>query len=250
MQASFKNRLKNGETLVGTIITLPSPEVAELLSKSGFDWLFIDMEHSAITIKDAQRMIQAASEHAHCILRVPGNEEIWIKRSLDTGAEGIIIPQVNSKTEAEKAVNHSKYPPQGKRSIGISRAHDFGIHFTSYIEHANEEIALIIQCEHTEAVRNLPEILQVDGIDCIFTGPYDLSASMGKTGNLHDPEVTKAIAYIQQQCQHKNMPQGIFGGSTTEIKPFKNNGGSLLAVGIDVLMLSGSAKEIVSQMLE
>ena len=248
MEKSFRQRLIAHEELLGTLLSLPSPEIAELLAKSGFDWLFIDMEHSTIALKDAQHMIQAAEPNAHSIIRVPGNDELWIKRCLDTGAEGIIVPQVNSKKEAEQAVQYTKYPTKGKRSVGISKAHDYGLSFNKYMKNANEEIALIVQCEHKEAVDNLPEIVEVDGIDCIFIGPYDLSASMGKTGKFHDQEVIDSIAKIEQQCKAKNIPLGIFGGTSEAVKPYKNRGFTLLTAGIDVLMISSSAKEILNKM--
>ena len=116
------------------------------------------------------------------------------------------------------------------------------------MKNANEEIALIVQCEHKDAVDNLPEIVEVDGIDCIFIGPYDLSASMGKTGKFHDQEVIDSIAKIEQQCKAKNIPLGIFGGTSEAVKPYKNRGFTLLTAGIDVLMISSSAKEILNKM--
>ncbi len=248
MEKSFRQRLIAHEELLGTLISLPSPEIAELMAKSGFDWLFIDMEHSTIGLKQAQHMIQPAEPNAHSIIRVPGNDEIWIKRCLDTGAEGIIVPQVNTKKEAEEAVQFTKYPTKGKRSVGISKAHDYGLSFNEYIKKANEEIALIVQCEHKESVENLPEILEVDGIDCVFIGPYDLSASMGKTGNFQDQEVIDSIAKIEELCKDKNVPLGIFGGASDSVKPYKNRGFTVLTTGIDVLMLSSSAKEILKKM--
>ncbi len=247
MGKSFRQRLIAHEELLGTLLSLPSPEIAELLAKTGFDWLFIDMEHSTIGLKDAQRMIQAAEPNAHSIIRVPGNDGIWIKRCLDTGADGIIVPQVNTKKEAEEAVQFTKYPTKGKRSVGISKAHDYGLSFNEYMKNANDEIALIVQCEHKEAVKNLNEILEVDGIDCIFIGPYDLSASMGKTGNFQDQEVIDSIAKIEAQCKEKNIPLGIFGGSSEAVKPYKNRGFNLLTAGIDMLMVSSSAKEIINK---
>lgn len=248
MEKAFRKRLINKESLPGTLLSLPNPEIAELLSKSGFDWLFIDLEHSTIDVQSAQHMIQAAQSNAHCILRVPGNEEIWIKRCLDTGAEGIIVPQVNTREEAEQAVRFTKYPPQGKRSVGISKAHNYGITFNQYIQNANDDIALIVQCETQEAIKNLPEILEVKGIDCVFIGPYDLSASMGKTGEVQSPEVVDAIRSIQEQCSKKNMPLGIFGGTPEAVKKYKDEGYNLIAVGIDVLMIYNSAKEIIHQL--
>jgi 2-dehydro-3-deoxyglucarate aldolase/4-hydroxy-2-oxoheptanedioate aldolase len=242
MQTSFKKRLVDKEQMIGTLLTLPSPEIAELLSKAGFDWLFIDMEHSSITLKDAQSMIQAASPNAHCVVRVPGNDEIWLKRVLDIGPAGIIIPQVNTMEQAQYAVKFSKYPPVGKRSAGISRAHGYGLDFARYIEEANDDTAVIVQCEHKESIKNLPEIIGVEGIDCIFVGPYDLSGSYNKLGKVDDTEIINAIETIQKTCVEAGMPLGIFGGKPEAVLPYSKTGFNLIAMGLDVLMLSQSAQ--------
>ena len=240
---AFRKKLKDKKPMIGTLLTTPSPDIAELLSKSGFDWLFIDMEHSAIELQDVQNILRAASPHAHCIVRVPGNDEIWIKRVLDTGAEGIIIPQVNTVEEAEYAVRFAKYPPEGRRSVGISRAHGYGPEFKAYTENANEEVALIIQCEHKEAVKNLPKIIKTKGIDCIFIGPYDLSGSYDKLGQTEDPEVLNAIETTHKTCVEAGMPMGIFGTKPEGLLPYKKTGFNLIAMSTDVLMLHESAKK-------
>ena len=231
--------------MVGTLLTTTSPELAELLSKIGFDWLFIDMEHSAIDLQDVQNIIRGAAPNAHCIVRVPGNDEIWIKRVLDTGAEGIIIPQVNTQEEAEKAVQYTKYPPHGSRSVGISRAHGYGVDFKAYTENANTDVALIVQCEHKEAIKNLPKTIKVEGIDCIFVGPYDLSGSYNKLGKTEDTEVLNAIETIQKTCVEAGMPLGIFGTKPENMLAYKKIGFNLIAISTDVLMLSESARKIL-----
>ena len=242
MKTTFRKRLLNKEPMIGTLITIPSPEIAELLSKAGYDWLFIDLEHSAISLVEAQHMIQAASPNTHCVVRVPGNDEIWIKRILDIGAEGIIIPQVNTMEEAKQAVQYTKYPPEGKRSVGIAKAHDYGLDFKHYIENANDDIALIVQCEHKESVKNLPEIINVDGIDCIFVGPYDLSGSYGKLGQVEDTEVVNSIETIHKTCVEAGMPLGIFGTKPETLAAYKKTGFNLIAASVDVIMLNSSVQ--------
>ena len=247
MKQSLRKDLREGKSLTGTLLTLPSPEVAEILAKSGFDWLFIDMEHSAISLQTAQTIIQAASTQSYCVIRCPSNDEAWINRCLDTGADGIIIPQVKTQKEAEYAAHFAKYAPLGGRSVGISRAHGYGMDFNEYMERANEDTALIIQCEHIEAIDNLPSILDVKGIDCVFVGPYDLSASMNKTGQLKDPEVVNAIERISKMASESNMPLGIFGTAPEFVKAYKQKGFNLLTVNADILMLSRSAKDILQK---
>jgi len=122
----FRTRLKRGDLLAGTLVSLPSPEIAEILAEAGFDWLFVDLEHSTLDVRSAQTVLQAVGGRVDCLLRVPLNDEIWIKKALDTGAAGIIVPQVNSADDARRAVRYSKYPPQGARSAGMARAHGYG----------------------------------------------------------------------------------------------------------------------------
>ncbi|MFO8235193.1 MAG: aldolase/citrate lyase family protein [Bacteroidales bacterium] len=248
MRTNFRKRLLNKEPMIGTLLTISGTEAAEILSKSGFDWLFIDMEHSAIGLHDAQLMIQAASPNAHCIVRVPGKDEIWIKRVLDIGAEGIIVPQVNTPQEARQVVNFAQYPPEGKRSAGIAKAQGFGTELNQYIENANKDIAIITQCEHKDGVKNLPEIVSIEGIDCIFIGPYDLSGSFNKLGKIDDPEVQEAIETIKKTCHQADMATGIFGTQPDALKEHKKTGISLLALSTDSLMLSGSARQLLNNM--
>jgi 2-dehydro-3-deoxyglucarate aldolase/4-hydroxy-2-oxoheptanedioate aldolase len=245
MEQSLRKDLIQGKSLTGTLLTLPSPGVAEILAKSGFDWLFIDLEHSAISLQTAQTIIQTASSQSYCVIRCPSNDEAWINRCLDTGADGIIIPQVKTQKEAEYAAHFAKYAPLGGRSVGISRAHGYGMTFKEYMERANEDTALIIQCEHIEAIDNLPAILEVEGIDCVFVGPYDLSASMNKTGQLKDPEVVNAIERIRKMASESNMPLGIFGTAPEFVKAYKKQGFNLLTANADTLMLSRSARDVL-----
>jgi 2-dehydro-3-deoxyglucarate aldolase len=250
MKRSFRSRLKRGETLIGTLVTLPSPEVAELFSNAGFDWLLIDLEHSPLDVREAQAMLQAVGERCACVLRVPLNDEIWIKKALDIGASGIIIPQVNSRQEAERAVRFCKYPPQGSRGVGVARAQGYGAHLQDYLNNANEEIAVIVQAEHIDGISRIQEIVGVAGIDAILVGPYDLSASMGKIGKVADAEVQAAIARVKAACASAHMPIGIFATTAEAAKPFMREGYSLIAVGIDAIFLVETANQLVRQLRE
>ena len=183
---NFNARLKRRELLLGTMLTLPSPETAEMISKCGFDWLFLDGEHGPASILEWQRVMQAVAGRSACVLRVPGGNEENINKALDIGANGIIVPMVNSAEQARAAVAWSRYPPTGKRGIGLARAHGYGLDFADYMARANDDVAVILQVEHIDAVNNIDAIADVEGVDAIFVGPYDLSASMGKTGQLDD----------------------------------------------------------------
>jgi 2-keto-3-deoxy-L-rhamnonate aldolase RhmA len=242
---SFRLRLKNGTLHLGTLISLGSPEIAEIMADAGFDWLFIDIEHSPMDVLDAQRILQATEGRLDVIIRVPLNDEIWIKKSLDIGAAGVMIPLVLTADDARKAIRFCKYPPRGTRSVGVGRAHRYGATLQHTINTANDETAVIIQVEHITAVDNIDDILAVEGIDAVLVGPYDLSASMGLIGQVMDPQVQQAIDRVRNACQKKKMPLGIFTASAEQAKEFSNQGYNLITVSTDTLMLVETAHRIV-----
>lgn len=245
MDTPFRSRLLCGEVLIGTVVSLSAPEITEILSQAGFDWLFIDLEHSPLDPHAAQALIQAAGGRVASILRVPLNDEIWLKKALDTGADGVMVPQVNTAEDARRAVRLCKYPPQGTRSAGVGRAHAYGLHMQEYFENANVQTAVIIQVKHIDAVRNIGEILDVDGVDAVLIGPYDLSASMGLIGQVEHPEVQAAIRQVRQRCQACSKPLGVFVGSAQRAREYIREGFSLIAASTDTLMLVQAAGEMV-----
>ncbi len=245
MKSDFRKRLLGGDLLVGTLITIPSAEVGEIMAGVGFDWLFIDTEHSPFNALGAQAILQAAGQNCPCVVRVPANDEVWIKKALDIGADGIIAPQVNSAADAEAIVRMCKYPPDGTRGVGIGRAHQYGLGFNQYMERANNDIAVILQAESAQALENISEIVKVPGIDAIFIGPYDLSASLGKMGQLTDPEIKQAIQTIADACKEAGVRLGIFAATAEAVEPFIQQNFTLLAIGTDGLLMAQNAKEIL-----
>ena len=243
MNESFLDRLKNRDLLLGTILTLPSPETAELLSQAGFDWLFVDMEHTSLGVKDVQRILQAVGKEFPCLVRIPVLDEAWIKKVLESGPAGIIIPHVNTPDEAENILRWSKYPPEGTRSVGISRAQGYGLSLEDYMSKANERIAVVPQVEHIEAVNNLGSFVKIPGLSALFVGPYDLSGSIGKLGQVKDPEVQELIQKIQDICFEAGIATGIFGVDAEAVKPYIDLGYSLIAVGTDTSYLSKSVQD-------
>jgi len=248
MKTNFRKRLLQGDLLTGTIITLACPPVAELLSRSGFDWLFIDGEHGPLSVGDVQLLLMAAQPQCPCIVRVAANHEVYVKQALDAGADGIIAPLVNDAATAARVVDWARYPPLGERSVGIARAQGYGASFADYVNRANAEMAVIIQVEHVDAVANIASILDVSGIDGVFIGPYDLSASMGKPGDIHDADVQHHIETVRQACLERRMAMGIFGVDAAALKPFVERGYTLNAVGMDTLMLEQSARRVLSEL--
>lgn len=246
--SKFATRLKQQELLLGTMLTLPSAETAEIISKCGFDWLFLDGEHGPGSILDWQRVLQAVGARSACVLRVPSCSEVHIKKALDIGADGIIVPTINSAEQARDAVAWCRYPPQGKRGIGLARAHGYGLDFADYMARANDDIAVVLQVEHIDAADNIDAIIAVDGVDAIFIGPYDLSASMGKTGQLDDPEVRAVIDGVAAACKQREMPLGYFGVSAESVKPFIDDGYRLICAGTDASFVTRGALQIIDEL--
>ncbi len=244
MNGQFKARLLRGDRLIGTMLTLNSPEVVELLVGAGFDWLFIDGEHAPLSIKDIQRILQVASPDTPCLVRLPAANETYVKQALDIGAAGIIVPQVNSAAQAEQIIHWAKYTPEGSRGVGISRANRYGFGFQAYIDSANDSLTVVLQAEHIEAVENIASIVRVPGVDAIIVGPYDLSASLGKLGLVDDLEVVEAIERVTAACQKAGVPLGIFGLDATSVIPYIQKGYTLITAGIDTLFLGQAARDL------
>lgn len=245
---NFTQRLRNNELLLGTMLTIPAPEIAEMAAKCGFDWLFMDGEHSPLSTLDWQRMLQAVAGRSAGIIRVAARTEIEIKKVLDIGADGIIAPQVNNADEARRIVEWCKYPPQGGRGVGLARAQGYGLDFSDYVESANERVAVIVQAEHIEAVDNIEEIAQVDGIDAVFIGPYDLSASMNKMGEIDHPEVVRAIDKVTRVCQQHDIALGYFGVTAENVQPYIDQGYSLICAGVDAGFVMQGSQEVLQKL--
>lgn len=247
MTSNFKARLKNGETLIGPLVTLASTDVAEILSLIGFDYLWIETEHAPTDFVRAQMMIQAVGGRCPCLVRIPESREVWIKKALDIGCDGIVVPQIKSALEARQVIEWSLYPPAGKRSVGISRAHGYGLSFQEYVRGVNEELAIVLQVEHVEGVRNVASIVEVPGIDAILIGPYDLSGSLGVLGQVGHPEVEEAIAEIKRHCEAAGVPVGIFTADGRSARSYIEAGFSLIALGMDAFYLWGAAKAALGE---
>lgn len=248
MTRSFRSRLREGETLLGTMVTLPNAAVAEILADVGFDWLFVDGEHGPLTIHDIEGILQAVGHRTPCLVRVPAAGEIPIKTVLDLGADGIIVPQVNTAEETERIVQWARYAPLGSRGVGLARAHGYGRRFKEYVETANERTTVVVQAEHIRAVENIESIVKVPGIDAVLLGPYDLSASLGKMGQIDDPAVLSAIDRVTTVCQAAKIPLGYFGVTASAVQPFIGRGYTLITAGVDTLMLGQSAGQMLKQL--
>ncbi|HEY5700919.1 MAG TPA: aldolase/citrate lyase family protein [Gammaproteobacteria bacterium] len=241
MSDGFRKRLAGHDMLIGTIVTLDSPAAAERLACSGFDWLFIDGEHAPLSIGGIQSLLQAVGGRCPCIVRVPATDEIWIKKVLDAGADGIIVPQVSTPENARRVVGWCRYPPDGVRGVGVARAQGYGARMDQYLMRANDDIAVILQIENVDAVANVSQIAAVTGVDALFVGPYDLSASLGVPGNVTSPKVVESIQRVADACRESGIAAGIFAMDAEAAKPWKKRGFRLVAVGIDIVFLGAAA---------
>jgi len=248
MSPGFRERLRGGETLFGTLLSLPSAAIAEVLAAAGFDWLFIDAEHGAIDSGDLVAILQAVDRDLACVVRLPALDAGAIKRALDLGADGIIVPQVETAAEAADAVRLARYAPEGERGMGLGRAHRYGFAFREYLERANDEIAVVVQCEHARAVGNIERIAAVAGLDAVFLGPYDLSASFGHPGDIHHPAVAEAIDHVTRVCRTAGMPLGYFGLDAAAVLPLVERGYTLICAGIDCGLLGRAAKGLADEL--
>ncbi|MFJ8063273.1 HpcH/HpaI aldolase/citrate lyase family protein [Psychrobacillus sp. NPDC096426] len=243
----IKEKLNAGKCVYGPWMMTASIDTAEILSNVGCDMIMIDGEHGAMNLETAGRLIsQIKYTETTPLLRVPWNDITMVKQGLDTGASGIMIPMINSKEEAERAVQYCHYPPKGIRGFGAGRASLFGINSESYSQYAKEEILVILQIEHFNAVDAIDEILSVPGIDVAFIGPFDLSSSMGLMGQFDHPDMQSAMVKVIDSCARHNVVPGIL----TEPGLMANHidlGFRFLLGGIDAMFIHQGAKQCLEE---
>jgi 2-keto-3-deoxy-L-rhamnonate aldolase RhmA len=244
---SFRQRLEQGDTLIGALLQMPLPETAELFVEAGYDWLFVDMEHSPMDARAAMNILAATDRQVPCVVRVPWNDEAAIKKALDIGASGVVVPLVNTVEDARLAVGRCKYPPSGFRSVGITRAQRFDLDFEDYMRRANDETAVILQIEHVEAVANISRILDVPGIDGVFVGPFDLSGSMGKPGQINDPEVQSAIRSVIEACEKRDIARCIYAHTPAHARAYLAQGYRVISLCTDYILLARAAAQALKE---
>ena len=234
------------ELTIGSWLTIPHQSIVEILASAEFDWLAIDIEHAAIDIESVMNLIgHIQGNGMQALVRVSKNEEVIIKRVLDAGADGVIVPMIKNKEDALQAVDYVKYPPIGKRGVGLSRAQNYGTGFGEYQEWVKNECVIIAQIEHIDAVNNLEDILSVNGIDGTIVGPYDLSASMGYPGEYEREDVKEALSRIDEITKKMNKPLGFHVIDSDHHKLLEkiNKGYSFVAFSLDFFFLGDKARE-------
>jgi len=245
---ALKNKLNNNELTIGSWITIGHPSIPEILSNAGFDWLTIDMEHNSIDNSMMQNLISVIqSKDIAALVRVSKNEEVAIKHALDAGADGIIVPMVKNKDDALKAIEYVKYPPIGRRGVGLSRAQNYGYGFEDYKKWLNESAVIIAQIEHIDGVNNIEDIISTPGIDGIIVGPYDLSGSLGFPGEFDRDDVQEALQRLEKICLERNFPMGyhVVLPSSELFKSIIQKGYKFVALSTDFYFLGESARNLM-----
>lgn len=244
-----KKLLKAGKPAVGTWLSLGNITAARFLARSGFDWLTVDIEHSLVGTETAVHMFAAIADAGGVPLaRVPSNRHDHIKRVLDNGGFGVVVPMVNTREETAAAVSACLYPPRGTRSVGGGvHALNFAANAADYYAKADDEILKVVQCEHIEAVRNFDRVYGVPGVDVVFVGPNDLSASMrGADGRPPEADVfQKTLADILAGCKRLGVPAGIHTFNVDEAKKRIAEGWQFIAVGSELKLMVDAAAKLV-----
>ena len=246
MRNELKRRLKRGEQTYGSWITIESPICTEMMSKMGFDWFIFDTEHSPLSIYQVQTLMQAVrGNETTPLVRVNWNDIVQIKRALDIGAYGVMVPWVNTKEEAEIAVKATRYAPKGLRGCGPRRASMFD---PDYLKTADEEILVVCQIETKKAVENIEEIASVEGVDVTYIGPADLSASYGHLGNMSHPEVQDAIDKVYDATRAAGKATGVHLASGKTIKERMEKGYDFITIGNDFSLLRRGVRELMEEL--
>jgi 2-dehydro-3-deoxyglucarate aldolase len=250
---SLKKKLADNCLTIGSWLSLPLPDTADMMARAGFEWLVVDLEHGDIEIETLQAMFVAIERHG-CIplAHLPSNGLTQTKRVLDAGAYGVIVPSVKNATEAKGVVQSVKYPPWGTRNVSLVRAQGYGSKVDEYNEVFNEESIVIIQIDHKEAVENIDEILSEKGIDGIFINLIDVSGSYGNPGQLDHPLVKKAEQMVKSACERHQIPVGfhVISPEKDHLESRIQEGFRLIAYGVDTLYLNQACRKGVQEVSE
>jgi 2-dehydro-3-deoxyglucarate aldolase/4-hydroxy-2-oxoheptanedioate aldolase len=241
----IKSDLRNGEILIGTfVMEFAAPSIAAILASAGADFIIVDLEHTTLTMETVGQIVRAArGSDLPCIVRTPEIERHFISRALDAGASGVMVPRVESQADVEKIVRWAKYPPEGDRGVAFGIGHtDYGdfrkLDGVRYTQQANAEIIIIGQIETRQAVDNIDRILGAGGLDAIFIGPYDLSTSMGVSGQLDHPLIVESIEKVIARAKAHHVILGGYVNDFESGKRWLDAGVQLIACGNDAFLIT------------
>jgi 2-keto-3-deoxy-L-rhamnonate aldolase RhmA len=245
----LKTKLKNNELSVGSWITIGHNSIAEIMAKAGFDWLVVDLEHSTINIDTAGELIRTIDLCGISpLVRLTSNDSNQIKRVMDAGAHGVVVPMVNTVKQAQSAVAATRYAPQGTRGVGLARAQKYGNSFKDYLEWQKDGPVVIVQIEHIEAIEVLEDILTVSGVDGFIIGPYDLSCSMGIPGDFKNSKFIETMHHICETGKKLGCSAGlhIVEPDPKLLENTIEEGYTFIAYSVDIRMLDISARKGIS----
>lgn len=241
----LKQKLRQGDLCLGAWVTLANSAVAEIFAKAGFDWVVVDLEHSVISIDQAGDLIRTIDLSGSIpLVRLTSNDPNQIKRVLDAGAHGIVVPNINSAEDVKKAIAATRYAPQGSRGVGLGRAQHYGNNFNDYLQWQEDGPIVIVMIENITALDNLSEILSIPSVDGFIIGPYDLSCSMGIAGQFQNVEFLDALKFILTEGKRLKCPAGIHivEPDQDQLKAAIIDGYKFIAYGVDIRMLDVSAR--------
>ena len=250
--SNIKEKLNNGQVTYGTWQMIGNTSISEILAACDFDWIVIDMEHTGIDVDDALELIRVIDLSGKVpAVRLSVNDYTLIKRVLDSGAKIIIVPMVMNKEDAESAVRAVYYPPRGTRGVGLARAQGYGFSFDEYKKNFEDEAVVVAQIEHIEAIRNLEDIVGVDGIDATIIGPYDLSGSLGHPGDFDRNDFKDALKIYEETSRKIGKPMGYH-----MVKPTKENvaeltdkGYKFIALGFDSYFIGKQCRDMLDEVV-
>lgn len=245
MFGRLPNLLKQGKVALGAWITIGNPEIPEMLSLLGFDWLLFDAEHAPLDYQLLEHMLMAVRGDATPLVRVPFNDPVYVKRVLDLGPAGILFPLVSTADDARKAVASTRYPPKGVRGVGPRRAASYGLKTEEYFERA-DEVLVVAQVETREAVENIHDILAVEGVNAFFIGPNDLSFSYGCRSWREEP-VQKALEKVAEASRSSGVPGGMYCPDADSLRRALELDFKLIALGSDYRFLISGARSRLEQ---
>ena len=246
MNHTFKNRktlkdkLRNREQLFAGWVSYSHPSITETFARAGFDFMFIDMEHSTISIEQGQRIIAASQfEGVPCIPRPVSHSNDYLKPLLESGADGLLIQMVETSDQVHSLINHVKYPPIGKRSYGVNRAQAYGFDFDEYINNWNKTSTFLLQIESITGVENIEELLSFDEVDGVMIGPLDISGSLGVPGQTNHPLVIEASKKVITACERfgKSCGTQVADANPNSVKALFELGYNFAILGSDLFVL-------------
>lgn len=245
----FKAGLETGNTQYGLWLGIPDTSIAEMMAGAGFDWLLVDHEHGPYELRDVMAHLQAIAPYpvAPIVRPVDGNPAL-LKKMCDIGVQSFLVPMVDTAEEAANIVAAVKYPPQGRRGLGTSMARAARWNTVpNYLQHSNDEIVVIVQAETTTAIENLESIANTNGVDGVFIGPSDLSASMGYVGKASHPDVIEVVGKGLRTIRAAGKYAGLLCLDESQVTHFVDCGANFVGIGVDTLLIGNAARSLTKR---